>query len=90
MLCFHAAAACAGDDLTASVPPASVDVCMMVFVLSAISPEAMPRALRQVAATLRPGGQVLFRWVGGWVNGGAGGWALALLSSAAKQCSQAV
>jgi hypothetical protein len=33
----------------------------MIFVLSAITPQAMPRALRRVAATLRPGGQLLFR-----------------------------
>ena len=34
----------------------------MVFVLSAIAPEAMPRVLRRVARTLRPGAQLLFRW----------------------------
>ncbi|KAL4436878.1 hypothetical protein ABPG75_004017 [Micractinium tetrahymenae] len=49
------------DDLTASVPAASIDVATMIFVLSAVAPEAMPRALRAVAATLRPGGQLLFR-----------------------------
>jgi SAM-dependent methyltransferase len=51
----------AANDLTANVPAASVDVVTMVFVLSAISPEAMPRALHRVARTLRPGGQILFR-----------------------------
>ncbi|PSC75016.1 S-adenosyl-L-methionine-dependent methyltransferases superfamily [Micractinium conductrix] len=45
----------------AAVPPASVDVATMIFVLSAIAPDAMPCALRSVAATLRPGGQLLFR-----------------------------
>lgn len=53
----------AADDLTASVPAASVEVATMIFVLSAVAPEAMPRALRAVAATLRPGGLLLFRWV---------------------------
>lgn len=50
------------DDLTAHVPAGSVDVATMIFVLSAVAPEAMPRALRRVAATLRPGAQLLFRW----------------------------
>lgn len=31
------------DELTASVPPASVEICTMVFVLSAIAPAKMPQ-----------------------------------------------
>ena len=54
------------DDLTSpgvgGVPLAGIDACTMVFVLSAISPAAMPAALARVAACLRPGtGRVLFR-----------------------------
>ncbi len=45
------------------MPAASVEVATMIFVLSAVAPEAMPRALRAVAATLCPGGLLLFRWV---------------------------
>lgn len=49
-------------DLTATVSAGGVDACTMIFVLSAVSPDAMPAALRNVAATLRPGtGRVLFR-----------------------------
>lgn len=52
----------AADDLTAHVPPASVDACTMIFVLSAIPPgPGQHAALRRVAATLRPGAQLLFR-----------------------------
>jgi methyltransferase-like protein 6 len=43
------------------VAPGTADCATLVFVLSALSPDAMPRALRQLAATLRPGAQVLFR-----------------------------
>jgi len=50
------------DDLTAHVPPGSVDFVTMVFVLSAISPEKMHDALRNVSRVLRPGtGRLLFR-----------------------------
>ncbi|GAB4823086.1 hypothetical protein N2152v2_010132 [Parachlorella kessleri] len=48
--------------LAEAVPAGSVDACCMVFVLSAISPERMPQAIRNIARTLKPGtGQVLFR-----------------------------
>lgn len=43
------------------VPPASVDACMMVFVLSAISPLKMRLALENVRSALKDGGVVCFR-----------------------------
>ncbi|PRW58059.1 Methyltransferase 6 [Chlorella sorokiniana] len=49
------------DDLTAQVPAGSIDACTMIFVLSAIAPRLQRRAIRRVAATLRPGGRLLFR-----------------------------
>jgi len=50
------------DNLSHWIKPHSVDACMMIFVLSAISPEAMVTALRNVAQVLKPGvGQVFFR-----------------------------
>jgi SAM-dependent methyltransferase len=38
-----------------------VDVCTMIFVLSAIHPDKMLRALQHVHRCLRPGGRILFR-----------------------------
>ena len=51
------------EPLTDNVPAASVDVTTMVFVLSAISPEMMPAAIRNVSSVMRPGavGRVLVR-----------------------------
>jgi len=49
------------DPLEANVPAGEVDIVTMIFVLSAIPPEAMVRALRNVASVLRPGGVVIFR-----------------------------
>ncbi|KAG1679635.1 hypothetical protein FOA52_006152 [Chlamydomonas sp. UWO 241] len=50
------------DDLLSHVPPGSVDFVTMVFVLSAISPEAMDRAVANVARVLKRGsGLLLFR-----------------------------
>ncbi|KAL4548531.1 hypothetical protein Ndes2526B_g01096 [Nannochloris sp. 'desiccata'] len=64
------------DDMLNNVPRAIVDACTMIFVLSAISPEAMPAAVANVKQTLRRcrnrgigtgsgnprgGGQILFR-----------------------------
>ena len=45
------------------VPPGCVDVCTMVFVLSAIAPERMPDVLRNVSSVMRPegAGRVLLR-----------------------------
>ncbi|KAF8061094.1 Mettl6 [Scenedesmus sp. PABB004] len=70
----HDAAAAAGrlaafvcdvtrDPLPRLLPPGTrVDFAVMVFVLSAVAPEAMPAALSNVASVLRPGtGRVLFR-----------------------------
>eukprot|EP00887_Chlorella_sp_A99_P007498 scaffold2.g7498.t1 len=62
--CFAFVADISRDDLceAGGVPRAGVDACSMVFVLSALSPAAMPAALARVAACLRPGaGRVLFR-----------------------------
>ena len=44
------------DPLTEHVPPGSVDVCTMVFVLSAVSPEKFARAIRNVSSVMKPGG----------------------------------
>lgn len=50
------------DDLSAHVKLGSIDFCTMIFVLSAISPEMMPQAIRNVKAVLKPGtGRILFR-----------------------------
>ena len=38
-------------------PRGTVDVCTMVFVLSAVSPEKMSDALRNVSSTMRPNGE---------------------------------
>jgi len=45
------------------IPPGCVDVCTMVFVLSAIAPDRMPDVLRNVSSVMRPGGagRVLLR-----------------------------
>jgi methyltransferase-like protein 6 len=49
------------DALSANLPAGGVNVITMLFVLSAIPPEAAGAALRNVAAALQPGGVVLFR-----------------------------
>ncbi len=38
-----------------------MDLCLMIFVLSAIAPAKMLGSLQNVSAALRPGGLVLFR-----------------------------
>lgn len=47
--------------LVDTVPAEGVDVVTMIFVLSAIQPDKMIEALRNVRQTLKPGGLVLFR-----------------------------
>ncbi|XP_038077022.1 tRNA N(3)-methylcytidine methyltransferase METTL6-like [Patiria miniata] len=49
------------DPLRRSIPECNVDIVTMLFVLSAIHPEKMLAALKNVFDVLRPGGCVLFR-----------------------------
>ncbi|KAJ4839922.1 hypothetical protein Tsubulata_040987 [Turnera subulata] len=49
------------DDLTKEVPPSSVDIVTMIFVLSAVSPEKMAIVLQNIKRVLKPSGYVLLR-----------------------------
>lgn len=42
-------------------PPGSMDVVILIFVLSAIAPQKMPAAINNMVNTLKPGGLLLFR-----------------------------
>lgn len=53
-------------DLTAGtlaqhIAPASIDIVTCIFVLSALPPEALPAAIRNIKTVLCPGGTVLLR-----------------------------
>jgi methyltransferase-like protein 6 len=49
------------DSLSDKVGSGAMDLCLMIFVLSAIAPAKMLGSLQNIAASLRPGGLVLFR-----------------------------
>ncbi|KAG9451813.1 hypothetical protein H6P81_004717 [Aristolochia fimbriata] len=49
------------DDLVEKIPPSSVDIVTMVFVLSAISPEKMPLVLQNIRKVLKPNGHLMVR-----------------------------
>jgi SAM-dependent methyltransferase len=51
----------AATALDPPVPPATVDVAVLIFVLSAMRPAAMPAVLARIYTALRPGGLLLFR-----------------------------
>lgn len=51
----------AGDDLPPGVDEGSVDVCLMIFIFSALSPQQWSQAVRNVHRALKPGGVVCFR-----------------------------
>ncbi|KAH8909117.1 actin binding protein [Coniochaeta sp. PMI_546] len=51
----------AGDDLPPGLGEGSVDVALMVFIFSALSPRQWKRAVENVYRVLKPGGEVCFR-----------------------------
>ncbi|KAK4127955.1 methyltransferase [Parathielavia appendiculata] len=51
----------AGDDLPPGLGEGSVDVAIMIFIFSALSPSQWKRAVENVYRMLKPGGEVCFR-----------------------------
>jgi len=51
----------AGDELPPGLGEGSVDVALMVFIFSALSPRQWRRAVENVYRVLKPGGEVCFR-----------------------------
>jgi tRNAThr (cytosine32-N3)-methyltransferase len=49
------------DSLPPSLAEASVDVVVLIFILSALAPDQWNSALRNIYRVLKPGGEVLFR-----------------------------
>lgn len=47
--------------LTDNIPPGSVDLVLLVYVMSAIGPESMHLAISKITRILKPGGIVFFR-----------------------------
>ncbi|TAQ84672.1 hypothetical protein B7494_g7010 [Chlorociboria aeruginascens] len=51
----------AGDDLPPNLEEGSVDVVLMIFIFSALSPSQWKQAVDNIFRLLKPGGEVLFR-----------------------------
>lgn len=51
----------AGDDLPPDLGHESVDVVVMIFIFSALSPMQWDKAVSNIHTVLKPGGEVLFR-----------------------------
>jgi tRNAThr (cytosine32-N3)-methyltransferase len=51
----------AGEVLPPGLEPGSVDLIVMIFIFSALSPDQWAQAVRNVHTLLKPGGEVLFR-----------------------------
>ena len=51
----------ASDDLPPGLGPESVDVVVMIFIFSALSPTQWQKAVSNIHRVLKPGGEVLFR-----------------------------
>ncbi|KAI0167085.1 methyltransferase [Hypoxylon sp. FL1284] len=51
----------AGEDLPPGLEESSVDVVLMVFIFSALSPKQWEQAVRNIHRVLKPGGEVCFR-----------------------------
>jgi tRNAThr (cytosine32-N3)-methyltransferase len=51
----------AGDDLPPGLEESSVDVVVMIFIFSALSPSQWEKAVSNIYKVLKPGGEVLFR-----------------------------
>jgi len=49
------------DDLPPSIPPDSIDIILLIFVMSALAPEHMLTVLTKLHRVLKPGGVILFR-----------------------------
>ena len=51
----------ASESLPPGLGPGSVDVALMIFIFSALSPTQWAQAVRNIHVVLKPGGEVLFR-----------------------------
>jgi len=49
------------DDYESQIPPNSIDIAILIFVLSAISPQHMSKVLTKIHRLLTPSGLLLFR-----------------------------